>query len=144
MFPLELITGLGSFILGAVFKLMKMRMDMKHQEQQSILASAGIVREAREYGKKDEWFSWTRRVIALTLLATVTAPIWAPFIGDLLAIPIAVAIPAADTVKTSFLWGLFSYTDTVESYQHITTMTYLPEYKHYFWGVMGLYFGAKK
>lgn len=144
MFPLPLLTAGISFLLGSATKIITMRMQMKHQEQQALLQKAGIVQQVREHGKNDEWFSWTRRVIALTLLAVIASPIWGPLMGDLLQIPIAVAIPVVDEENVKVLFGIFSYTDKVTTYKHITTMTYLPEYNHYFGAVLGMYFGTKK
>lgn len=144
MIPLEIFTGGVSFLLGAVSKIFMMRMEMKHEEQKALMAKAGIVHEARKFGLKDAKFSWTRRTIALCLTAAVLSPVWGPLIGDLLGIPIAIAIPAIDTENVKVLFGLFSYTDTVTAYKHITTMTYLPEYNYYFTSVLGLYMGAKR
>ncbi len=144
MIPLELLTGGISFALGAATKIIAMKMEMKHAEQKALLQKAGIVHEVRKFGTQDLNFAWTRRVIALTLLAIVASPVWAPFIGDIMNIPIAVAIPVVDETNTSVLWGMFSYTDKVMAYKHITTITYLPEYNHYFFAVIGMYFGVNK
>ena len=144
MIPLELLTGGASFVLGAVSKIFMMRMEMKHQEQKALMAKAGIVQQARKFGLTDAKFSFTRRVIALSLTAVVLAPVWGPLLGDLLSIPIAVAIPVINIESTKLLFGLFSYTDSITTYKHITTMTYLPEYNYYFTSVLGLYFGTKR
>ena len=144
MCPLALLTAGIRFLLGSAPKIIAMRMEMKHAEQKALLQKAGIVQQAREHGNTNEWFSWTRRVIALTLLAVIASPIWGPLLGDLLGIPIAVAIPVIDEESVKVLFGVFSYTDKVTTYKHITTMTYLPEYNHYFGAVLGMYFGTKK
>lgn len=148
MIPLEIITGLGSFAIGAAVKLLTLRMEMKHQEQKALMEKAGLeyksVDTARRYGLKDIQFSITRRTIALTLLATVVAPMWMPFIGDLLDKQIAVAIPAITEENIKVLFGIFSHKESELTYKVITTATYLPEYSHYFAAVMGLYFGAKR
>lgn len=144
MIPLPLLTGGASFILGAVSKIFMMRMEMKHEEQKALMAKAGIVQEARKFGLQDAKFSFTRRLIALSLTAAVLAPLWGPLLGDLLSVPIAVAIPTSDVESTKVLFGLFAYTDTTTTYRHITTMTYLPEYDYYFTSVLGLYFGTKR
>ena len=72
-FPLEIITLLGSTILSGTLKLWSQSIKAKQQEQQLLIARAGVqiksFRAAREY--KSEGFAWTRRIIALTTVFAV-------------------------------------------------------------------------
>lgn len=144
MIPLPILTGLISYAVGVIAKLFMMRMQMKHEEQRALMEKAGLVEQARKHGKKDDHFAFTRRIIALSLTAAVLGPMWMPFVGDLLSIQIAVAIPEVDETKTKLLFGLFSYQDTTTTYRHITTATWLPQFDYYFTSVIGLYMGVRK
>ena len=68
-FPLELVTMLGSTLLGGVMSLwgqaLKARMENNKMLLQRGEFRAGAASAAREYGSKDKHFAWTRRLIAL-------------------------------------------------------------------------------
>ena len=72
-FPLEIITMLGSTILSGTLKLWSQSIKAKQQEQQLLIARAGVqissFKDAREY--KNKGFAWTRRIIALTTVFAV-------------------------------------------------------------------------
>ena len=142
MFP-ELITAGIALVIGSIIKLMAVRMDMKHQEQRALMEKAGLVESARKYGKKDLDFGWTRRVIALTLLATVTSTVWGPVLGMLLNADIIVNVPAVDKTTVSAFFGILSYSTEDNALIPVHGITTLPQHLHYFAAVMGLYFGTK-
>jgi len=139
LLPPEIVTGGIGLIIGAVVKLFAMRMDMKHQEQSALLEKAGIVEKARRFGKLDLKFAWTRRVIALTLLAAITAPIWAPLLPWIVGVNVPLLAATSDT---SVLFGLFTYSIKAEEMVTLVGPTLLQQHFHYFAAVMGLYFGA--
>ena len=75
--PFEMITMLGSTVLGGVMTIWSQSIKAKQAEQKMLLARADkqaeIFKEAREYEKPG--FQWTRRIIALTaVFAIVVLP----------------------------------------------------------------------
>ena len=75
--PFEMITMLGSTVLGGVMTIWSQSIKAKQAEQKMLLARADkqaeIFKEAREY--ENTGFQWTRRIIALTaVFAIVVLP----------------------------------------------------------------------
>ena len=82
--PFEMITMLGSTVLGGVMSIWSQSIKAKQAEQKMLLARADVqqkgFKEAREYG--NEGFQWTRRIIALTaIFAIVVFPKIIPLIS---------------------------------------------------------------
>jgi hypothetical protein len=71
--PFEMITMLGSTVLGGVMSIWSQSIKAKQAEQKMLLARADVqqkgFKEAREYG--NEGFQWTRRIIALTAVFAI-------------------------------------------------------------------------
>ncbi len=81
--PFEMITMLGSTILGGVMSIWSQSIKAKQAEQKMLLQRAKVqtkaFKEAREYG--NEGFQWTRRIIALSaVFAIVVFPKILPLI----------------------------------------------------------------
>ena len=81
--PFEMITMLGSTILGGVMSIWSQSIKAKQAEQKMLLARADkqakLFKEAREY--ENPGFQWTRRIIALTaIFAIVVLPKILPLI----------------------------------------------------------------
>ena len=76
--PLELITMLGSTVLGGVMSIWGQSMKMKQEQNKMLLeranANASFVADARNAGKTDKHFAWTRRLIALSACLLYTSP----------------------------------------------------------------------
>ena len=75
--PFEMITMLGSTVLGGLMSIWSQNIKAKQSEQKMLLARANkqaeIFKEAREY--ENPGFQWTRRIIALTaVFAIVVLP----------------------------------------------------------------------
>lgn len=74
-FPLELITMLGSTVLGGVMTIWGQSIKAKAEQNKMLLQRAefraGAVKDAREYGRKDTHFAWTRRLIALGAVGAI-------------------------------------------------------------------------
>ena len=75
--PFEMITMLGSTVLGGVMSIWSQSIKAKQAEQKMLLARAEVqteaFKEAREYDNVG--FQWTRRIIALTaIFAIVVLP----------------------------------------------------------------------
>ena len=82
--PFEMITMLGSTVLGGVMSIWSQSIKAKQAEQKMLLARADVqqkgFKEAREYG--NEGFQWTRRIIALTaIFAIIVLPKIIPLIS---------------------------------------------------------------
>ena len=71
--PFEMITMLGSTILGGVMSIWSQSKKAKQAEQKMLLARADkqakLFKEAREY--ENPGFQWTRRIIALTAVFAI-------------------------------------------------------------------------
>ena len=77
--PFEMITMLGSTVLGGVMSIWSLSIKAKQSEQIMLLARAEV-KEAREYDNVG--FQWTRRIIALTaIFAIVVLPKVLPLIS---------------------------------------------------------------
>ena len=66
--PLELITMLFSTVLGGVMSMWGQSNKNKAEHQKALV---GAVSDAREHGKTDKHFAWTRRIIALSAVGSI-------------------------------------------------------------------------
>jgi hypothetical protein len=73
--PLELITMLFSTILGGVMSIWGQSMKNRQEQNKMMLQTAQFraeqVNTAREAGKNDSHFAWTRRLIALSAVFSI-------------------------------------------------------------------------
>jgi len=81
--PFEMITMLGSTVLGGVMSIWSQSIKAKQAEQKMLIQRAEVqteaFKEAREY--ENTGFQWTRRIIALTaIFAIVVLPKILPLI----------------------------------------------------------------
>ena len=81
--PFEMITMLGSTVLGGVMSIWSQRIKAKQAQQKMMLERAEVqtaaFREAREY--ENVGFQWTRRIIALpAIFAIIVLPKILPLI----------------------------------------------------------------
>ena len=136
MFPLELITMAGSFLMGYLGKVHTMKMEQRQMEIQTMNAVHKIHMEGRELIRgssiERERFQWTRRFIAITVVLTVLV---APMLASLFGIPIIYG-------WTEALPGNIFFDGS--NLQHFTVMkgvTVLPYASHALSAVLGLYFG---
>ena len=71
--PFEMITMLGSTVLGGVMSIWSQSIKAKQAEQKLLIQRADVqmkgFKEAREYGNIG--FQWTRRIIALTAIFSI-------------------------------------------------------------------------
>ena len=82
--PFEMITMLGSTVLGGVMSIWSQSIKAKREEQKMLIQRAEVqtaaFKEAREY--ENTGFQWTRRIIALTaIFAIVVLPKILPLIS---------------------------------------------------------------
>ena len=82
--PFEMITMLGSTVLGGVMSIWSQNIKAKQAEQKMLLVRAEVqtaaFKEAREY--ENVGFQWTRRIIALTaIFAIIVLPKILPLVS---------------------------------------------------------------
>lgn len=140
--PLELITMLGSTILGGVMSIMAQRVKAQQEQQKMLLQRAefnrSAVKDAREAGKTDTHFAWTRRLIALSaVFAIIVLPklvaVWYPDVS---------VIVGYSEMQTTF-WGMIFGGDTeVVKWQAARGFVITPLDTHIVSAIVGLYFGA--
>lgn len=138
MIPFELITLLGSTVLGGVMKLFGARMEAKRQEQLAIMQALSqrgeLIREAREH--ENQGYQWTRRAIAL--LAILSIIVWPKFAPVLLDPSILVTVG-----WTEFSPGFFFQADQeVLTWKTAHGIILTPLDTHLVMAIIGLYFGG--
>jgi len=138
MFPLEVLTFLGSSGVAGVMKLLSKKVEMdklaqaRDVEERNSLAAA--MADARNY--KPQGGVWTRRSIVWSMLLTVfVAPIFLAYSG----VPVVYAYSEA---KSGFLWGLFGGKLSEMKFVEMVGMVILPVHVHIAATVGGFYFGS--
>ena len=139
--PLELITMLGSTVLGGVRSIWGQSIKAKQEQNKMLLQRANFnaeqVNAAREHGKTDTHFAWTRRLIALSaVFAIIVLPkivaVWYP----------DVSVIVGYTEVQGGLWGwLFGGTESIQ-WQAARGFVITPLDTHIVSAIVGLYFGA--
>jgi len=149
MIPFELISFLGSAVIGGIMKIASMKSKAKAQTElatlQALNAKAKITKEAREYA--NEGFQITRRIIALAatfsiivlpILASVIYPFWFPFEIDG-GIPITFGY-------TEAIGGFWPFTEPKDITKWTTVQSGIlitPFHTHLMSAITGMYFGTK-
>ena len=132
--PLELITMLFSTILGGVMSMWGLNTKNKAEQQKMMI---GGMQEAREHGKTDVHFAWTRRIIALSAVFAI------------IVLPKAVAVwyPEVSVIVgyTEVKGGLFNWVfggDGTVQWRSARGFVITPLDTHIVSAIVGLYFGA--
>ena len=118
-FPFEIITMLGSTVLGGVMSVWAESRKAKAEEQRLLITRGEFEMKAVKAARdtKDVGFQWTRRIIALTAVFSIVV------------LPKLVAVFAPDVLVTvgytQFKPGFLFFTKDVEtvSYTHLTLPT---------------------
>jgi len=140
--PLELITMLFSTVLGGVMSIMGQRMKAQQEQQKMLMERANFnakqVNAAREAGKTDKHFAWTRRLIALSAVFSIIVlpklvAVWYP------EIPVLVGY---SEMQTGFFKTLFGNGTEVIKWQTAQGFVITPLDTHIVSAIVGLYFGA--
>ena len=140
--PLELITMLGSTVLGGVMSVWGQSIKAKEAQQKMLMERANFnaqqVNTAREAGKTDKHFAWTRRLIALSaVFAIIVLPkvvaVWYPEVS---------VIVGYSEVQGGFLKNLFGGGGEVVKWQAAQGFVITPLDTHIVSAIVGLYFGA--
>lgn len=140
--PLELITMLGSTVLGGVMSVWGQSIKAKEAQQKMLMERANFnaqqVNTAREAGKSDKHFAWTRRLIALSsVFAIIVLPklvaVWYPEIG---------VIVGYSEIQKGFLSGIFGGETEIVKWKYANGFVITPLDTHIVSAIVGLYFGA--
>lgn len=140
--PLELITMLSSTVLGGIMSIWGQSIKAREAQNKMLLeranANASFVKEARDAGKNDKHFAWTRRLIALSaVFAIIVLPkLVAVFYPE---VPVFVGYTE---VKTGFLSFIFGGDTEVIKWQMAKGFVITPLDTHIVSAIVGLYFGA--
>src|SRR6056300_1988960 len=139
--PLELVTMLGSTVLGGVMSVWGQSIKAKEAQQKMLMeranANAGFVAEAREAGKNDKHFAWTRRLIALSaVFAIIVLPklvaVWYP--------DVSVYVGYTEATGGPLAW-LFGPAESIQ-WKMAKGFVITPLDTHIVSAIVGLYFGA--
>jgi len=140
--PLELITMLGSTVLGGVMSIWGQSIKSKQAQQEMLMERANFnakqVNTARNAGKNDKHFAWTRRLIALSaVFAIIVLP-------KLVAVfyPEVNVIVGYTEVEGGFINWLFGGGNDVVKWQAAQGFVITPLDTHIVSAIVGLYFGA--
>ena len=132
--PLELITMLFSTILGAVMSIWGQNTKNKAKQQEMMISG---MQQAREHGKTDVHFAWTRRIIALSAVGSIIV------LPKLLAVwyPDVSVIVGYTEVQGGFINWILGAPDAVH-WKSARGFVITPLDTHIVSAIVGLYFGA--
>lgn len=139
--PLELITMLFSTVLGGVMSIWGQSIKARQAEQKMLLQRAefnrSAVADAREAGKDDKHFAWTRRLIALSAVFSIIVlpklvAVWYP--------DVSVYVGYTE-VQGGFMNWLFGPDEAVQ-WKMARGFVITPLDTHIVSAIVGLYFGA--
>lgn len=139
--PLELITMLFSTVLGGVMSIWGQNIKSKQAQQEMLMQRAefnrAAVNEARDAGKNDSHFAWTRRLIALSAVFSIIVlpklvAVWYPEVG--------VYVGYTEATGGIMNW-LFGPDDAIK-WKYAQGFVITPLDTHIVSAIVGLYFGA--
>ena len=139
--PLELITMLFSTILGGVMSIWGQSIKAREANNKMLLERANFnkeaVAEARNAGKDDKHFAWTRRLIALSAVFSIIVlpklvAVWYP--------DVSVYVGYTEVQGGFFNW-LFGPAEAIQ-WKMAKGFVITPLDTHIVSAIVGLYFGA--
>ena len=139
--PLELITMLFSTILGGVMSIwgqsIKGRQAQNEMLMQRVNFEAKQVNRARDAGKNDKHFAWTRRLIALSAVFSIIV------LPKLVAVwyPEVTVYVGYTEVQGGFMNWLFGPDEAIQ-WKMAKGFVITPLDTHIVSAIVGLYFGA--
>jgi hypothetical protein len=135
--PLELITMLGSGLLGGIMSIWSQTLKARQQEHvlamEALSTKAKVIEEARRY--ENSGFQFTRRIIALIAVCAII--VW-PKVAPVLFPEVPVTVGWTEW-KPGFLF--FEGRDTI-NWRTIEGLVLTPLDTHLMSAIVGLYFGA--
>ena len=139
--PLELITMLFSTLLGGVMSIWGQNTKAKQAQQEMLMQRANFqakqVNRARDAGKNDKHFAWTRRLIALSAVFSIivlpkVVAVWYP--------EVTVYVGYTE-VQGGFMNWLFGPDEAIQ-WKMAKGFVITPLDTHIVSAIVGLYFGA--
>lgn len=140
--PLELVTMLGSTVLGGVMSVWGQSLKAKQEQQKMLMERANFnakqVAMARDAGKNDKHFAWTRRLIALSAVFSIIVlpklvAVWYP------EVPVLVGY---SEIQSGFFTNFFGNAVELVKWQEARGFVITPLDTHIVSAIVGLYFGA--
>lgn len=141
--PLELITMLGSTILGGVMSLFSKSQESKHERELALIGRYDKEKAERNYIRRstNKTFSFTRRTIALvSILSIIMLPKIAALLAAAFDWPLFVTVGYHE-VQSGF-WFFTDDKDTV-TWKEAAGLAITPLDTHLVSAIVGLYFGNK-
>jgi hypothetical protein len=140
MIPLELVTMLGSTLLGGVMQIWSQSLKAKQQAQAALMERAGLAAEHRTQllNNSNPSVMWTRRVIALSVVFSVMV---LPKVAVLLFPTLPVSYGWTTTAE-GFLWGIFGSGQEILQWHEVRGIAITPLDTHFTASIAGLYFGG--
>ena len=135
--PVEMITMLGSSLLGGVMSIWGQSIKAKQEEQKMLMERANFqmksIESARTYENKG--FQWTRRIIALTAVFFIIA--WPKLVPVLFDVPVILT-------WTEFTNGFLFLVEKKEILldREFLGLVITPLDTHLMSAIVGLYFGG--
>jgi hypothetical protein len=135
--PVEMITMLGSSLLGGMMSIWGQSIKAKQEEQKMLMERANFqmksIESARTYDNKG--FQWTRRIIALTAVFFIIA--WPKLVPVLFDVPVILT-------WTEFTNGFLFLIDKKEILldREFLGLVITPLDTHLMSAIVGLYFGG--
>ena len=135
--PVEMITMLGSSLLGGMMSIWGQSITAKQEEQKMLMERANFqmksIESARTYENKG--FQWTRRIIALTAVFFIIA--WPKLVPVLFDVPVILT-------WTEFTNGFLFLIDKKEILldREFLGLVITPLDTHLMSAIVGLYFGG--
>ena len=140
--PLELVTMLGSTVLGGVMSIWGQSIKARQAEQKMLMERANFNAKqavlAREAGKNDKHFAWTRRLIALSAVFSI---IVLPKLVAVFYPEVGVYVGYTE-IQTGFFDFMFGPGEEVVKWKYATGFVITPLDTHIVSAIVGLYFGA--
>jgi len=139
--PLELITMLFSTLLGGVMSIWGQNTKAKQAQQAMLMQRAefnrSAVADARDAGKTDKHFAWTRRLIALSAVFSIIVlpklvAVWYPMVD---------VYVGYTEVQGGLINWLFGPAEAIQ-WKSATGFVITPLDTHIVSAIVGLYFGA--
>ena len=139
--PLELITMLFSTVLGGVMSIWGQSIKAKQAQQEMLMQRAefnrSAVADARDAGKNDKHFAWTRRLIALSAVFSIIVlpklvAVWYP--------DVSVYVGYTEATGGPLSW-LFGPAESIQ-WKMAKCFVITPLDTHIVSSIVGLYFGA--
>ena len=132
-------TLLGGSILGFVSTLIGQIVKAKGEQQKMMIAGlqarAGVVQRARDHGKTDRTFAWTRRVIALICVFVIVV---VPFVAPFFDIPVMVSFVQDGGLNLPFIWEAQNNVQ----WQEVKGIPLAPMYMHTLAAIIAFYYGS--